>query len=316
MRFKSFLLQEHGYYPDEIQRTLHKFLEPCKHFIKENKSTILSGRFFLRGMKDFSTNKGIGRLETKSLREPRDTNVNVHYKLSKYFRDKFGTDYRQEHVMFARQTNFELVEYGKIHMVFPEGSNYKMCFSPNTKDLTINADPWFEQSATYSFAVFIEKNKSKYTRKPLIELKSHGIDQVDFITYLFLGFYWCSNVQKFRSINEDFSKDDFLENLVMPYSLKKDLAEILNKIDKYKTKTTASYMAFILSVLGYKSIEEFKEVLVSIGEGFMNSLKYRENTKYLGFKPFDNEVMIQCKSYVAVPHHFQKELLGYIHDQF
>jgi len=301
---------------ENVFKTFDKLLGPAKPYLEKNKATLLRGTFLLRGMDPIETNNGIDQLYTRQDRYPRDTDVDIHNKVGAWFKEKFGVNYRVP-VVFCRQTKEDFENYGEPHIVLPCGV-HKFCFSPKVFDLTLYVDPAMDHKAHQRLLLFCSSGKRKYL--PVRTLPNFEYDLGDVLFGLFLNLYWTFNEKQFNDLNENYTLDQ-LERLFSQNGAKfynDSLAEFMSYIENLmiKSKTSQSCMSVLLATLGYKSIDHFKETMVRIGNGYMNSLGYKETEDQTTVRPLRNEIMVYCKSFIVVPFVFNNLLMEYVREKF
>jgi len=101
----------------------------CKPFLKEINYDIFNYSLF-RGLN--SEENFIQSRVRLSDRKPRDTDINVHNAINKYFVEKFGEPFRN--ALFATGDVSVAVEYGDVYFIFPVG-DFTFCWSTEIEDL-------------------------------------------------------------------------------------------------------------------------------------------------------------------------------------
>lgn len=317
--FKTFLLEKMDE-KEQVFSAFSKFLGDCRPYLEKNRATLKIGKFFLRGMDPIETDMGIDKLAVRQDRRPRDTDIDVHNKVGDWFKRKFGINYRVP-VVFCFQVNkSEMSEYGEAHIILPCGQS-KYCFSPMVDDLTVLVDPHTTSDAGMHISQFIYKNKRRYLKRNTAGNPNVGVDSVDYLTYFFLMFYWLQSPETFKTELTETTTLKQFNNFFTSHKSFVDVAHIndlmfhLEQLMKI-SKSQEPFMHFFLAYFGFDSLEHFKETLVQIGEDYLNSLKYRETEDQTTVKPLKSEVMVYCKSYVAVPLKYKKLLIEYINENF
>ena len=169
MKIRKYLNEEDWFDLDEMLDLIEK---DCKPFLKDWKRS---------GANDFlyTGRKNLGEFEKRKVRknrEPKDTPVELHHLVDKWFHKKFGIKARSN-VVFCTFDVDEVYRYGDPYFVFPIGK-YKAISSPMIQDLflTMQSESYHTKDipmAGFSFS----KNGFKDLDK-LPDIKQKVIDNI------------------------------------------------------------------------------------------------------------------------------------------
>ena len=284
---------------EQFSKDLTELFGQCEQYIKNNKQFLKKGIFLYRETSEEpnKTNKSFNYFikSVRKNRNPRDTSKNYHIKFDNYFFKKFGIKYRSQSVFCQASTKMVGDGYGDFkYIIFPI-DDYKMCYSPKIKDLVV-IDPNVGNGQWNLFKKYISSNNHLFNSRG--SLKS---------LYFKLFVIYLDYPNEFKTIK---NSDTILSSL-REITVTKNDADFEIVLDEFNDGKSNKKLTFN-DILNKLEIDDVAELIKSFDEtfdGMLDILSYVE-TETIS-KTSQNEIMLYCDSYIAIPAKYRNDLMGY-----
>lgn len=146
--FKEFVTEEHKMlYQDVYDWNDFKFFdvikENCKQYLAEIKDPTKVIAY--RGIRDRGDHGFISVKDTRTNRQPLDTNKGLSAKIDEWFKREYGIRFRSSANFAAGDSNIA-GKFGDVYIMFPIG-DYDYVWSPNYSDITEDFQQYVEMHA-------------------------------------------------------------------------------------------------------------------------------------------------------------------------
>lgn len=308
MKFSKYIVESSGKTP--FSEILDALLKNCAPFMKEF-SRGFNGKFLYSGRDD---KRDWFIKDVRSDREPKDMAETVHQVLDDTFNKKFGFRARSN-VIFVTGRWAVAVGYGTDYSIFPIGQ-YKYIYSKSVKDMYMDIDKMMEFEVKGKGMVDADKQKAEAIKKYKKEYfvgSNNGAWEYDDGKGLYVFYIKgkneteaMKNVEKNLHKVEKFDKSDAIGK-----------QEIINSLDK-------KYITWVMDVTEDEFVEEQMEdedydkgdedFQVMVAERWLekNLSSYMNRNIHTGIAS-ENEIMLNCKNYLAINNRiYGKVLASYI----
>jgi len=278
----------------------------CNPFLKDLLRPGWNGEFLYSG-RNKTQDVFIGKV--RSNRKPSDTNEKIHEILDEIFYDQFGFNARSN-VIFCTGSYSEAADYGNVYIIFPM-NKYKFVYSDTIRDLyNIVRTDGAGRDNIQSFDDFRESRLEDYTEEARSVLERSYEDQYS------------------EDLDGHWEYHDFDVDVELPYGVDKEEAidHIKNIIDGEDGEYNREFLEWVPDM----ELDEFVEdnlsdeldsyedqIQYEYEEYLKNSLEdiilsEYKNDNIINAIESDNEIMVNCKTYIAVDYNkYYKALKSY-----